>query len=54
MIKLLAGIALPKGCEVQHDLMSVLTVWGFFDTLKKYHRHKACGIFSVLLTSKGS
>ena len=35
MIKLLAGIALPKGCEVQHDLMFVLTIWGFFDTLKQ-------------------
>ena len=34
MSKSLAGVALSKRCEVQHDLMSVLTIWGFFDTLK--------------------
>jgi hypothetical protein len=35
MINLLAGIALSKGCGMQQALMSVLTIWGFFDTLKR-------------------
>ena len=31
--KKFADLALSKECEVQHNLMSVLTIWGFFDTL---------------------